>query len=349
MVFASKAGPARRRRFDAGQLIRRPHLLGFFEIRKCRAAYGGRSMIRSLQHVGLTVPDTTIARRFFETMGLEVRDAHGLVFGCVGRDQDQVRLVPGTKKGLAWACWGTQKKELPGLIQRLERAGVRFIDPPKGAEQQGVWFRDPDGVVVNLRVAAAAAQHRPGVELNNPGQRYARRARRGAPDRNIDARPRKLGHLLKFSTDINRDAAFYTELLGMKLSDRIGDDMVLFLRCGGDSDHHTLAIAHSEAPGLHHLSWEMGNLDQLQLCAERMIGAGYKDGWGIGRHIYGSNYFHYVRDPWMGLHEFFWDIDFIPETAAWDVEVAEAGPESLSQWATTPAPADFLTNYETAS
>ena len=74
--------------------------------------------------------------------------------------------------------------------------------------------------------------------------------------------------------------------------------------------------------------------------------AGYQDAWGVGRHLYGSNYFHYVRDPWMGLHEFFWDIDFIPENGAWEVEIAEASPDALCQWATTPPPDDFLRNYE---
>jgi catechol 2,3-dioxygenase-like lactoylglutathione lyase family enzyme len=304
-------------------------------------------MVRSLHHVALTVPDLDEARAFFATMGLEPRSSGvPLAFGCVGRDQDQLLLLKGPKKALAWVCWGIRPDELPDMGRALDRAGISPIDPPPGGAISGLWFRDPDGIVVNVRPAADAPQERPAVEINNPGQIYARRARRGAPSRSIDARPRRLGHLLKFTTDVNRDVRFYTEHLGMKLSDRIGDEDVAFLRCAGDSDHHTLALAHSAAPGLHHLSWEMGNLDQVQLCAECMISAGYKDGWGVGRHIYGSNYFHYVRDPWMGLHEFFWDIDFIPENARWDVEVADGGPEALSQWATVPAPDDFLKNYE---
>ena len=76
----------------------------------------------------------------------------------------------------------------------------------------------------------------------------------------IEAIPRKLGNLLKFTTDINRDVRFYTEVPGMKLSERIGDHRAAFLRCGGDSDHHTLALASSAAPELHHLSREMGKL-----------------------------------------------------------------------------------------
>jgi catechol 2,3-dioxygenase-like lactoylglutathione lyase family enzyme len=304
-------------------------------------------MIRSLRHVALTVPDLQAGRAFFTTMGLEERtEGADLVFRCPGRAQDQLRLVKGEKKGIAWVCWGSRSSELSGLVARLEKAGVPLLPPPAGGGRAGVWFRDPDGVLVHLEAAEPAPQIRPAVEINNPGQPYVRLGRRGAPNRAVDSRPRALGHLLKFTTDIDRDIAFYTEVLGMKLSDRIGDKLAGFLRCGGDSDHHTLALATSEAPGLHHLSWEMGNLDQLRLCAERMIAAGYQDAWGVGRHIYGSNYFHYVRDPWMGLHEFFWDIDFIPEQGPWTVEHAEAGPDALSQWATTPAPEDFLRNYE---
>jgi len=303
-------------------------------------------MIRSLQSVALTVPDLEVGRAFYTMMGLGVRSegAH-LVFRCPGRDQDQLRLIPGRSKAIAWVCWGTHWQEVPPLLNRLRHAGAALAKPPAEGDPGGIWLCDPDGILINIRAADEAPQSRPPVEINNPGQPYSRLARRGAPSRNIDARPRKLGHLLKFSTDIDRDARFYTTLLGMKLSDRIGD-LALFLRCAGDSDHHTLALATSEAPGLHHLSWEMGNLDQIQLCAERMLAAGYKDGWGPGRHIYGSNYFHYVRDPWMGLNEFYWDIDFIPEHAEWVPELAAANADALSQWATTPAPSDFLQNFE---
>lgn len=306
-------------------------------------------MIRSLQHVALAVPDPEAGRVFYTTMGLDARnEGRHIVFRCAGRDQDQLRLIPGETKAIAWVSWGTREDELEQLARRLAAARVPLVSAPAGIDADGLWLRDPDGVLVNIKVAGEASQSRPAVAINNPGQPFARLARRGAPSRNIDARPRKLGHLLKFTTDINRDTWFYTELLGMKLSDRIGDSLAVFLRGAGDSDHHILAMASSEAPGLHHLSWEMSNLDAVQLCAERMLAAGYKDGWGPGRHIYGSNYFHYVRDPWMSLNEFFWDIDFIPEGKEWNPEIAEATVDALAQWATTPAPDDFLKNYERA-
>lgn len=303
-------------------------------------------MIRSLQSVALSVPDLDAGGAFYTTMGLEHRkEGSHLVFRCAGRDQDQLRLIAGPAKAIAWVSWGTHWPEVPPLLSRLRHAGVALAKPPAEADPDGIWLRDPDGILINIVAAEEARQSRPAVEINNPGQPYARLGRRGAPSRDIELRPRKLGHLLKFSTDIDRDARFYTALLGMKLSDRIGG-MALFLRCHGDSDHHTLAIAASTAPGLHHLSWEMGNLDRVQLAAERMVAAGYQDCWGPGRHIYGSNYFHYIRDPWMGLNEFYWDIDFIPEHAEWIPDFAVANADALAQWASTPAPHDFLTNYE---
>jgi len=302
-------------------------------------------MLRSLQHVALTVPDLAAGRAFFETMGLEGRAlGDDLMFRCAGRAQDQVRLVEGSRKRLNHVSFGTTAADLPRIAGSLERAGTRLVDAPVREAADGLWFRDVDGDMINVRVADDAPQTRPPVEINNAGD-FHRMGRRGAPDRRIDARPRRLGHVLKFTTDVQRTADFYMRNLGMRMSDRIGD-LALFLRFGCDSDHHTLAIAKSEGTGLHHMSFEMGNLDQIQFCAGRMIDRGYRDGWGVGRHIYGSNYFHYVRDPWNGLVEFFWDIDFIPANAAWEPENAEAGEEALYQWATQQPPADFLRNYE---
>jgi catechol 2,3-dioxygenase-like lactoylglutathione lyase family enzyme len=302
-------------------------------------------MLRSLQHAALTVPDLDVGRAFYEGMGLEtVQLGDSLVFRCPGRAQNQVRLVEGKKKRLTHVSFGTTAAELPGLQRALEARGTKLIDSPYKAGGEGIWFRDPDGDLVNVVAAPDQPQSRPPVALNNAGD-FKRLGRRGAPNRDIEATPRRLGHVLKFSLDLQRAIDFYTGKLGMKLSDRIGN-LAAFLRFGGDSDHHTLALAQSQGTGLHHMSFEMGNLDQIQFCAQRMIDKGYRDGWGVGRHIYGSNYFHYIRDPWNSLVEFFWDIDFIPGNAQWEVENATAGPESLFQWATMPPPSDFLMNYE---
>ena len=53
-------------------------------------------------------------------------------------------------------------------------------------------------------------------------------------------RPRKMGHLVLMVRDIQKSAKFYSEIVGLQVSDWIEDQMV-FLRCG--SDHHDLALA----------------------------------------------------------------------------------------------------------
>ena len=53
-------------------------------------------------------------------------------------------------------------------------------------------------------------------------------------------KPKRLGHMVLMVRDIQASCRFYTEVLGLQVSDWIGDKMV-FLRA--DTDHHDLALA----------------------------------------------------------------------------------------------------------
>lgn len=74
------------------------------------------------------------------------------------------------------------------------------------------------------------------------------------------------------------------------------------------SDHHLIAFSRSSAPGLHHCSWDVSDINQIGMGAMQMADKGYSRGWGLGRHVLGSNYFHYVRDPWGSYSEYSADI-----------------------------------------
>ena len=80
-------------------------------------------------------------------------------------------------------------------------------------------------------------------------------------------------------------------------------------------------------PGLHHCSWDMSGIDDIGLGAMHMAGKGYSEGWGLGRHVLGSNYFHYVRDPWGSYAEYSCDIDYIPAEQSW--QAGSHPPEEL--------------------
>ena len=106
--------------------------------------------VRSLQHIALVVPDATVGRKFYTDFGLEAREFDKrIVMRCQGRDQDQVILVEGGKKHMHHVCFGTKADEIEGLKKRLAQEGAKLVDAPKETPGEGIWFRDPDGLLVN--------------------------------------------------------------------------------------------------------------------------------------------------------------------------------------------------------
>jgi catechol 2,3-dioxygenase len=80
---------------------------------------------------------------------------------------------------------------------------------------------------------------------------------------------RKIGHVVLDVSDLEASVRFYTELLGLHVSDRYPDSMVpggmVFLRC--NTDHHGVALvggaARSEGTRLNHFAFEVGSLDEV--------------------------------------------------------------------------------------
>jgi catechol 2,3-dioxygenase-like lactoylglutathione lyase family enzyme len=129
-------------------------------------------------------------------------------------------------------------------------------------------------------------------------------------------RPTRLSHIALTTSSVPQQVDFYTRVLGLRMSDHSGDG-VAFLHGPHGSDHHLVALAASAGPGLHHLSWDVPTVDHIGLGAMGMAAAGYKNGWGVGRHVLGSNYFYYAQDPWGSFCEYSATIDYIPAAADW--------------------------------
>lgn len=307
-------------------------------------------MVTNLRHVALSVPDPIVGMDFYDDLGLDGNvDGNRVVIRCPGRDQDQVVLTEGPKRRLTHICLGSSAERFGALQARVE-AETPLIDPPKDAPSGGIWCRDPDGIDINLVVADPAPslggpttkEPVPAPAVNYPGH-FARIGERAAPPRGQRNSPRRLGHMLQFTADMKNKIRFYTDVLGFKLADRVGD-VLAWLYCEGGSDHHVMAFASSDAPGLHHLSFEMGCLDEVGQTGMQMLEKGHRDGWGLGRHVIGSNYFHYIRDPWMGLAELYCDMDYIPDGMAWQARDWPA-EDSLYAWGPD-VPGEFVTNFE---
>lgn len=122
-------------------------------------------------------------------------------------------------------------------------------------------------------------------------------------------RPTKLGHVAAFVPNLAPMQRFYQDLLGFKWSDTIGDFFV-FLRCNGD--HHAANFMQSsKRQGLHHIAYEMRDLNHLQTMLDHLARNDYRLEWGPGRHGAGHNIFTYHNDPDGNLVELFTQLDVI--------------------------------------
>lgn len=306
-------------------------------------------MIHSLRHFALGIPDLQVGADFYSAFGLNMseRGTDQLGFRADKRTHDEVVLIEtGQERKFHHISFATDAQGLADIAARLQARGVERLDPPPASPLDGLWFRDPDRNLVNVQVAERASQDAEEIpEINRPGT-VTRVGRRGCPAPSIPARPRRLGHLILFTPDVPRQLQFYSDILGMKVSDTLADEYGAFLRTGGDSDHHVLGLLNSSAPGFHHASFEMGSIDEAELGAMRLYHKGYRHAWGPGRHAIGSNYFHYFRDPWNGMAEYFYDIDHIPQSFAWEAK-EWTKKDGMFLWsADGPPPPDFGKNYE---
>ena len=310
------------------------------------ARRAGVVAVHSLDHFVFAVPDLDMAARFYDDFGLEVRrgderlDLHTI--GHAHRWGTVLRAA-GVKR-LQYLAFGAWAEDVDALRQRLVQLGVRTVEPHPQAETPGLWFRDPEGVLVHVLVAPKVSPEAKVVAAPAAVARgtAAAPARSKAPK----VHPRRLSHALLFTSDVPRSWRFYADTLGLRLADRSGDG-IAFMYGAHSSDHHMLAFAKSDGPGLHHSSWDVAGIDDVGLGMEQMVARGHAHGWGVGRHVLGSNYFYYVRDPWGSFAEYSYDIDFIPADVDW--RAGDHPPEdSFYLWG-PPAPDYFIRNHESAA
>lgn len=299
--------------------------------------------VHSVHHFAFTVPDLDEAARFYDAFGLNVRQERDhLLLYTDGHPHAwaSVHMAGGTKL-LQFVTLGIHAQDETHFRRIVGELGIGCEAHPL-ADGRGIWMKDPDGVALGLVVSdkvSPSSKSRPTPSASVPlGQGAA------PPRSRVEkVRPRYLSHILRFTPDVNRMLAFCESVLGLRLSDRSAD-IIAFIHTPHGSDHHLIAFAKSHAPGLHHSSWDVGAIDDVGAGAEQMRAAGWPHGWGVGRHVLGSNYFYYVRDPWGSFSEYSFDIDYVPEGFKWPA--ADHPPEdSLFVWA-PPLPADFVHNHE---
>jgi catechol 2,3-dioxygenase-like lactoylglutathione lyase family enzyme len=130
---------------------------------------------------------------------------------------------------------------------------------------------------------------------------------------------RKIGHVVLNVSDIERSVRFYTEVLGLQISDRYPDSMVpggmVFMRC--NTDHHGVALVGGagtlERASLNHFAFEVGSLDEVFRARAWLQRHGVPIVFE-GRRRAGCQVAVEFRDPDGNNLEVYWNIDQVGTT-----------------------------------
>ncbi|MEI7428134.1 MAG: VOC family protein [Betaproteobacteria bacterium] len=155
-------------------------------------------------------------------------------------------------------------------------------------------------------------------------------------------KPRKLGHIVLAVRDIHQSVNFYTNVLGLQVSDWISDQMV-FLRSG--TDHHDLALAQIpkdsvdindlprySRPGLEHFSYLVDSLKDIEDAVQFLKDNQIEIVRGIGKHGPGENCFLVFKDPDGNNVELYCEMEQIPLDNPRDPQVWIRNIQSFDQW-----------------
>lgn len=271
-------------------------------------------------------------------------------------------LVPGADGWFSTTDAGRQLRLVPAPVRRLVDLRVGVDDPDDlaraaaglsrlgiGAERRGDRLETAEpasGARVALEVAPRTRQAPvPPTPYNGPGRLDRPDTRAPGFSRDERVRPRKLGHAVLGSTDVQRSTSFFTDGLGFKVSDRI-KGVGAFMRCS--TDHHNVLVLAAPVSFLHHTSWQVDDVDDVGRGAAAMLeGSPERHVWGLGRHYAGSNFFWYLKDPAGNFSEYYSDMDCIIDDQLWTPQDLE-GARGLFAWGPPPPPS-FLAPEDLAA
>lgn len=279
-----------------------------------------------IRHVGLFTPNLEEHARFYvDVWGLQQIDAApGAVF-LRGSSTEHfiLSLFRGTARGLHHIAYAMPTEEaVRRASEVLIQAGVRIIQQPSRLDGPcggfGLRFIDVDGRCIELSSDVPAHK--------NSWKKKS-------------VEPRSICHIVNNTPDLKKTTSFYTEILGFRVSDWSGEQMV-FLRT--ESKHHNIAFNAAPHASVNHIAYLVSGVDEVMRGISNLRAHGIEPSWGPGRHGPGNNIFCYFKDPFGYVAEYTSDIDYIADESKHQPRVWPRNPESMDRWGVSPPPSADL-------
>ena len=272
--------------------------------------------VTEIRYIGYGVPDIEAEAVFYRDIwGLrDAGEQQGMRhFAAEGHDELYVvRLRQTAERRIdVIALAASSAAEVDVLHERIVASGCRIIFAPQALTTlgggYGFRFFSPDGLAFEISADVQRGSSR-------PLERW-------------EGIPVKISHIVLHSPDHKALVSFFTDILGFKISDWLGDFMC-FLRC--NSAHHRIAILPG-APCLNHVAYDVLSVDDMMRGISRLKQKGIEIGWGPGRHTAGNNTFSYFVTPNGFVVEYTSELEEVDDES-WVAQVRQPAPRVMDQW-----------------
>lgn len=280
------------------------------------------------------VTDIPECERFLDDWGLARANdqAEAKVWTTLDGGEVRVRPIDADDLPPAFEDGPTLRQVVWGLTDDAALAEARNVlrERPDFAEgDDWVSVTDPNGMGLKLQVSTRRDPQVGGSPTNTAGNVARIDERSPVYER---AHPISIGHVVFFTADIEATLAFYTDVLGFRVSDSY-PKAGYFLRCKAEGGHHNLFLLQTpdKKRGLNHVAFTVRDIHEVFGGGVHMSGKGWPTQIGPGRHPISSAYFWYFHNPCGGLAEYYANEDYC--TDAWQPKEWQRSTANFAEWA----------------
>lgn len=214
---------------------------------------------------------------------------------------------------------------------RVEGAGCRIVseDPSLDCMDAGVTFATPEGLQFEIHTPIRD-------DIDHPRHDTA------------GVCPRRLDHMNLLTPDPLATLAQLSAIGDLKVSEKLVNDSLTWLY-GGNRQHHILGMVKSNAPGLHHYSFEFIEFNMYCRLGDILDRNDRQYVWGPGRHRPGDNTYAYYLDSSGCMVEIAGPMTTVADDANFEPNILTnlerpGNVRQMNVWG-TPAPPEWLGHF----